>query len=210
MSENNFNSNWQCICGQINNGNFCASCGRPKMQVSTPPVQPQPQYQPPKQQDQQPQKSVSKIKTVNFIVSLIGIIVAFLANLPGLGMSLMMAGFSPLFMMLGAQSEEAMLEAWLVFAIECIVLAAFVLSIIFNIRSHKIIKRGPYKKYKPFRIFIAIAAMFSAVASIISTIWLNTMDDYIMMYIIPVMAIIFGIATLVVNIIVISSKTAEE
>ncbi|MCR5804227.1 MAG: hypothetical protein K6G47_08180 [Clostridia bacterium] len=208
MSENNINSNWQCTCGQINNGNFCCSCGRQKVLYTAPPVQPQMQYQQPQYQQPQPQPSVavepkhgSKIKRLDFIISLIGTIGVFLSNAPGMFISLMLAVAGPIALMLGARNEDEYTTGFLVAGLESIIYLMLILALIFNIVSYKKSKNRPFKKYKPFRILIAIFIMLSSVGSLVSVIWLYSFLDYPILLAIPVIAIPLGIATLIVNII---------
>lgn len=211
MSENNINLNWQCSCGQINNGNFCCACGRQKVQYAAPPVQPQMQYQ--QTQYQQPQPSVavnpksgSKIKFLDYLVSLIATIGVLLTNIPGMLMSTLASAAGPFAMTFGGADAEEYTPAFLVFGLESIVFILIILAFLFNIISYVKSKKRPFKKYKPFRILVAIFVMISALSSIVSAVWLNSLDEAPVLILIPVIAVPLGIAALVINIIDVCSN----
>lgn len=211
MSENNINSNWQCSCGQINNGNFCCACGRQKVQYAAPPVRPQMQYQQPQYQQPQPSvavnpKSGSKMKFLDYLISLIGTIGVLLTHVPGILMSTLVAVAGPFAMMFGAADEEEYAVAYMVFGLESIVFTMILLALLFNIISYVKSKKRPFRKYKTFRILVAIFVMLSALCSILSAIWLNSLDEAPILFVIPVIAIPLGIATLVINIIDVCSN----
>ena len=172
MSDNT-NASWQCACGRINTGRFCADCGKEK----------------PAYAEAVPAASASKPVYETYqskpytIVGVITGVMILLANSFVCGLTVMALIIAPFAMMLGAWPEEFIGGVFFVAIASSIIEYMGIAVIVMTCISRN--KKGKYtpKKIKSQRITTIIMAAISLIASIPCIVWMSdSLREFVVCY----------------------------
>ena len=194
MSENSVNNNWQCECGRVNTGKFCAACGmsKPVQTAQTAPAESTP-------------KPPAPPKTMFGLASMIAGIFAGILLLISDSAPFFVAGLSlcisPFAMMIGGFSPDDLVMICLITLISAVGMAAGFLIIIAGIVS-RVAKTWTAKKRKVMRIVACIISFIGNIGAFPSILWLYRMEsgsNVPFLLVFPVLSLILTVAMLVLT-----------
>ena len=172
MSDNT-NASWQCACGRVNTGRFCADCGKERSANAEPA---------PAASASKPFYETYQSKPYTIVGVITGVMI-LLANSFVCGLTVMALMVLPFAMMLGAWPEEFAEGLFVVACISTIIEYLGIAVIVMTCMSRN--KKGKYtpKKIKSMRITTIVMAAISLVASIPCIVWMSeSLREFVVCY----------------------------